>query len=422
MKLRNLMYATMIACAFASCSKDDVIPGTDPVAEGDASLEIKIESPALTKATVVEGETDATISSLKVYVFNGNTLEKVGNVAGRMGATQSVKATGLTAGEKKVIILANATPSVQEGTTTYDQFLGLEKEFDNELDGSLSMNSQVFDVTIKAGEINYLGYGTTPEAGFPGNYLSEAGNVPVKLFRNVAKIVLKNITLTASTEKYKDAKLTVEEVFVLHASKATKYVGAAAAAWGSTVATNQLYLNGVENTAYDNWKKSIREIAAATQITLKQDTLENGYSAFSDVNHFNESFTNNVLEVGGDKTSTMAKVDSFYVYENTSSVPTLLVVKAKMEYGDVTGPKAESRFYSVAIGKDGVEADKITVGGVERSINNSTLRNVQYNVDLKIAGPGWDTPFGPDPKDNTVLDVKVEVVAFGNVNQETTIE
>ena len=69
MKLRNLMYATMIACAFASCSKDDVIPGTDPVAEGDASLEIKIESPALTKATVFEGKTDATISSLKVYVL-----------------------------------------------------------------------------------------------------------------------------------------------------------------------------------------------------------------------------------------------------------------------------------------------------------------------------------------------------------------
>ena len=26
MKLRNLMYATMIACAFASCSNDDVPP------------------------------------------------------------------------------------------------------------------------------------------------------------------------------------------------------------------------------------------------------------------------------------------------------------------------------------------------------------------------------------------------------------
>lgn len=29
MKLRNLLYATMIACAFASCSKDD-----DPIDNG----------------------------------------------------------------------------------------------------------------------------------------------------------------------------------------------------------------------------------------------------------------------------------------------------------------------------------------------------------------------------------------------------
>lgn len=40
MKLRNLMYATMIACAFASCSNDDV-PTPDngnPDAQGGTSL------------------------------------------------------------------------------------------------------------------------------------------------------------------------------------------------------------------------------------------------------------------------------------------------------------------------------------------------------------------------------------------------
>lgn len=34
MKLRNLMYATMIACAFASCSNDDV-PTAHPINLGD---------------------------------------------------------------------------------------------------------------------------------------------------------------------------------------------------------------------------------------------------------------------------------------------------------------------------------------------------------------------------------------------------
>ena len=43
MKLRNLMYATMIACAFASCSNDDV-PTPDngnPDVEGGTSLALK---------------------------------------------------------------------------------------------------------------------------------------------------------------------------------------------------------------------------------------------------------------------------------------------------------------------------------------------------------------------------------------------
>ena len=44
MKLRNLMYATMIACAFASCSNDDV-PTPDngnPDVEGGTSLALKL--------------------------------------------------------------------------------------------------------------------------------------------------------------------------------------------------------------------------------------------------------------------------------------------------------------------------------------------------------------------------------------------
>ena len=51
MKLRNLMYATMIACAFASCSNDDV-PTPDngnPDVEGGTSLALKIDQPT-TKA------------------------------------------------------------------------------------------------------------------------------------------------------------------------------------------------------------------------------------------------------------------------------------------------------------------------------------------------------------------------------------
>ena len=53
MKLRNLMYATMIACAFASCSNDDVIEN-GPDAKGDASLTIDLGVKS-TKADIAAG-------------------------------------------------------------------------------------------------------------------------------------------------------------------------------------------------------------------------------------------------------------------------------------------------------------------------------------------------------------------------------
>ena len=75
MKLRNLMYATMIACAFASCSNDDVVPAPDQggVNNDGTTLSLQIEAPALTKAD------DAQINSLSMLVFDINgQLEAIG--------------------------------------------------------------------------------------------------------------------------------------------------------------------------------------------------------------------------------------------------------------------------------------------------------------------------------------------------------
>lgn len=67
MKLRNLMYATMIACAFASCSNDDV-PTPDngnPDAQGGTSLTVKFDKAADTKAA-------GDITSLSMLVFDAD--------------------------------------------------------------------------------------------------------------------------------------------------------------------------------------------------------------------------------------------------------------------------------------------------------------------------------------------------------------
>ncbi len=116
MKLRNFMYATMIACAFASCSKDDEIPtpGTEPAAEG-TTLSLQIAAPTLTKA---DESVDADINTLSMLVFeeSNNTLEAIGT---KDGDNLWTKAVEVKAGSKSIIVLANVTlpAAVEKGAT-----------------------------------------------------------------------------------------------------------------------------------------------------------------------------------------------------------------------------------------------------------------------------------------------------------------
>lgn len=425
MKLRNLLYATMIACAFASCSNDD-----DPIDNGggnetpnaEAALEVKVATPALTKADDV---TDKTISSLAVLVFDVKTgrLESKGvDKAGKAGAS-SVIAEKITAGAKRVLVLANVGSKVSgytaglTGGVEYSTVLNDTKDFAEEVDGTLSMNSGVYNVDIQAGVTNYLGYTEDQAKEYKGHYLSQAEGKTVKLYRNVAKIVLSKVQVTADATKYKDATLDIENVFILHANKTTKLVGAEGASWGTTVTDSYSYLNGASNEDYaDTWVK---------YMTGKEDKKVQNYITSSSYEKY-EGFDWALTQNGITSKAAWGPKNAFsYVYENTSKdIYTLLVVKGKFKYGEVKNP--ESRYYSVAIGKDGFEDGYSAPDGFEGSRGegnlNGTVRNLQYNVELKVAGPGYTTPFGPKAEDDTYLDVKVEVVGFGTINQSTEIE
>lgn len=428
MKLRNLLYATMIACAFASCSNDD-----DPIDNGggnetpnaEAALEVKIATPALTKADDV---TDKTISSLAVLVFDVKTglLESKGvNEAGKTeDITTSVVAKKITAGAKHVLVLANVANKVSGYTvaTKYIDVLADSKNFEDEVDGTLSMNSGVYDVDIQAGVTNYLGYTEAQAQEYEGHYLSQAEGKTVKLYRNVAKIVLNQIQVTADPAKYKNATLDIENVFILHANKTTKLVGAEGKSWGTTMQASLNYLNGAENKVYVGWADYMKDFEAnkIIQKYLTDTKVYNYASVFS--------LDLSAEDIKGQTPWEPTTGNSSYVYENTSTdIYTLLVVQGKFKYGEVQNP--ESRYYSVAIGKDGIKgiAEDGTYSAPQdfdgsRTSLSGTVRNLQYNVDLKVAGPGYTTPFGPKADEDTFLDVQVEVVSFGAINQSTEIE
>ncbi|MFV0581312.1 MAG: fimbrial protein [Parabacteroides gordonii] len=435
MKLRNLLYATMIACAFASCSNDDdpIDNGSGNNANTDATLSVKYETPVITRSGNTEGQ-DNTITSLNVYVFNGTgtnaKLEVIGTLTD--GSANESKNIKVSAGDKSIVVVANAAPEMSVNSSTLQDLYDAEKEFGaSEKNGTISMNSRTYVVSVIAGETNYLGY--TKDQATDGIYLiptnatgGDLENAAVKLYRNVAKINLQKISVDTEKSKneYSNAKFILSDVFILHAGKMTKIVGGANP-WNSTeVKVGQSWLNGPENTTYVEWVTTITEwLDAHSDAVSKKPYLTGGY--VGNLKPFQTSPISEDIADGetypeqADETSS---IDYFYAYENTTATHTLLVVKGKFVYGEnAVEANFPERYYSVSVGRDGMGAVTPPAGGITRS-ENGVLRNLQYNIALTIQGPGWETPFGPDGGENTALDVKVEVVDFSYVNQVVEIE
>ncbi|WP_462362413.1 fimbrial protein [Parabacteroides johnsonii] len=423
MKLRNLMYATMIACAFASCSNDDV-PTPDngnPDAQGGTSLTVKFDKAADTKAA-------GDITSLSMLVFDADgKLEVVGTKATTPAVEEGSDAVAhavLTAGVKEVALIANYTVSADlKGKTKTEVFAVLNKTFDSELeaDAALTMNSKIYTgVVVAAEKKNVFGFATAPSGyvnveGLTGTDLTS----PVKLYRNVAKVVLNKISARVTTNqdkpKYSDPQLELKEIFILQGHKKTNLMGEN---WGQYATTN---VDDEWYSAYahtDEWTEKDDLYTLVENPTVPEDTPS----------WIKTTITGTVTTLNAYETA-----NSFYVYENTDlDNRTLLVVKGDFSYKiSDTGRKTESnRYYTIALGKDfdvatsdgNVASELLTLRGVTAGDNgkyNGLYRNLQYNLTLTVTGPGYQTPGGGG--DPTTLDVQCVVVPFGQVNQDVEI-
>lgn len=447
MKLKNLMYATMIACAFSSCSKDEIVdPGVGPDAEANASLEVRIanaETKALPNGTLAQEDA---IRSLQLLVFNGTSddavLEAIGTVNGDGGA-MTVK-TAIKPGNKKVIVLANVdvaktTPVIAAGTTTFTALKSVIQSFAQEKVGEnsqLSMNSKVYNISVAESNTTYMGYVNNTGNVAGAVYLEESK--PIKLYRNVAKIKLNSITTEIPADQYPNAKLTLKKVFVLHAHSNTNIIGAEGAEWGAINQAGNYLIGETVATYKDTWVAYMTKTINGKPLAPVYPFI-NTEIPYSQEESYSQVLTGSALTVADNK------LLPFYTYENTEAVDkyrTLLVVQAdftykKLENGQLVEYTAKDRYYPLAVGYnatgDGNTTDFTGVpfanlrGGVASLAG--VLRNVGYVVSLKITGIGYETPFGPKPDGggtgeggDTFLDAKVEVVGFGAVGQSGTIE
>lgn len=219
MKLRNFMYATMIACAFASCSKDEVIEGGQEPAKGEGALTITLN----TKATKAN---DATIKDVCVVLLNADGTTVLRKV-------QSTGSGDVTFSDLEVGTVVKAAAFANLGTTvlTDDQILGVTPI-------ALSVKDGLYDAEA------------IPMHGVQANtttVLAGVENVAnVQLVRDLAKVQLTGVTLdmngSVDGEAYQtdftagNVALTLKNVAINSAAQAVTYSGVgttytAATAW-----------------------------------------------------------------------------------------------------------------------------------------------------------------------------------------------
>ena len=420
------MYATMIACAFASCSNDDV-PTPDngnPDAEGGTSLTVKFDKAADTKAS-------GDITSLSMLVFNADgKLEVVGTKATTPAVEEGSDAVAhaeLTAGVKEVALIANyIVPTTGEqsliGKTKAEVFAALNKTFDSELEveGTLTMNSKIYTgVVVAAEKKNVFGFATAP-AGYVnvGGLTDTDLKSPVKLYRNVAKVVLNKISTkmaeNSNKPRYSDPQLVLKEIFILQGHKKTNLMGEN---WGQYTTTN----------VDDEWYSAYAHTDEWTEKDDLYTLVENPTVPVNTPSWIKTTITGTVTTLNAYETA-----NSFYVYENTDlDNRTLLVVKGDFSYKiNDTDRKTESdRYYTIALGENfqvsagesNVASELLALRGVTGNGGkyNGLYRNLQYDLTLTVTGPGYQTPGGGG--DPTTLDVQCVVVPFGQVNQDVEI-
>jgi len=438
MKLRNLLFGTMIALAFTACSSDNdpiVTPEPQPDPTGETTFSMKMG--AITKA-----EGDATINSLTAVVINAdNKIEKIQKATTNMNEVRDIP---VSAGVKQVIMVANvdladfgivqladnAPADAKNSKEDLLQVLSIADEL--ETADNLSMNSKLFgNINIIAGQKHYLGFTNNEYSDGGVYYPNEEGKyTEVKLYRNVAKITLGSVTLgkvmiklegTNTEVELTDAKFVMDQIAIVQSMAKSYLVAKDYSQWGET-----FYEKDAEKGYYvSGYDDDYATLAAGTRYAKSASPEYNA--------HYYRG--KNITLTGESKTYEDDEV--FYVYENMNKVAgvegdilTLLTIRGTISgtytLNDVVqNISMDKRYYTVAMGVSGtIDYSKVVADDYPAArTRGGIMRNLNYNIDAELTGLGSASPFGPPPGgEGGELNVRVRVVTWGEVVQSATFE
>lgn len=384
MKLRNLMYATMIACAFASCSKDDVKTpgdGTDAgLGDADFSIAVSLTNDGATKAEADENAIagEATINDIQVAIYDGDTF--LASATSSESAKNKASFRGLPAGKFTCIVLANMpagtianiTPAVLKAKTLTIPTTGF-------VGSSIPMYAEV-PITLTAGE---------------------NGEKTVSVVRNVARIQISAIKMDMAKSDYTKGSAQFDLTNIsLDNVAATGFITGDVNPEGGYVYGMAEYVSGAQSLAY--YLKTISDGS-----TVKQ-----------------ENFTKQTKAVlmPGLMSETSVPTYYFYAFPNANTDnKTVLTISGKYSAtncvladgtGTVNTPATVS-YYPVTIGLTGENQE----GG-----SATVEKNMVYDIQLSIAGAGYDKP-GPTPGKKANFTVVATAANWaGVVNQAPVIK
>lgn len=289
----------------------------------------------------------------------------------------------------------------------------------------------------------------------------------IYLYRCWSLVKLGKVTVDTYSEGATNARFDLEEAFVMNVPNKTNLFNTETpdnwSAWGGQLNVDLGdYLQSDYNfySGYSADKTSVESSddekyqGSAYTIGFRSAEFANKTKFFSNYNRsLKESVETIVKQTEGNLTQTelncagekfkvpdsnlahdnqMAE-DNFFTYivapstygkdneEQISDQSMVLVLKGKYSqkikgswYGIGEDGEIQSSYYTVVINGEG---EINTNGLLTRNIENTVMRNVQYEIDMKVKGPGSPTPVAY--MTNTYLVPKVTIVPFGKVTQES---
>ena len=381
MKLRNFMYATMIACAFASCSKDDVIEGgQEPVAKA-GSITISVKSKAQTKALASDAEN--TTGTVALYLY---------------------KKTGTSAPFTYTLIDSHDLNNTTETSWTIEELeagtytcFGYANMSGATIADPTKPENVVVEITGAISE------SAIPMSGFGEATLSGGGSAEciVNLIRNAARIDLVSVSLGMA---YRDVdKYPTGTAYFQYKGVSVNNVPTSYKADHTMAVTEPMkYWGGYPTTAGFGIVTDVQKDFYVTAKTY--DAIEQAFDKDQNTPD-DETFV---------AIPSFTKV-SYYVLPNSSSNKTTLLIAGAISA--TSNPMSDS-WYPITVGLSDDDNTLTDADGNLISGTGSIEANKIYEISAIVAGPGKGSTGGDKPK----IIVKTNVLDWSKVKQTSVIK